>query len=73
LGALPLVIGMPVMVTQNFDVESGIVNSATGILKKIHYRVDQDGRCIVLSCTVDILNMSGGPLTGLNNTEAVAL
>ena len=33
LGKLPLVLGMPVMFTQNFDVKSGIVNGSTGILK----------------------------------------
>jgi len=34
LGKIPLVIGMPVMITQNYDVEGGIVNGCTGILKK---------------------------------------
>ncbi|KAJ7127737.1 hypothetical protein C8R44DRAFT_778727 [Mycena epipterygia] len=37
LGRLPLTIGMPVMITQNFDVENGIVNGATGIVKQIRY------------------------------------
>ncbi len=32
LGMLPLVIGMPVMITQNFNIESGIVNGVMGIL-----------------------------------------
>ncbi|KAG1799399.1 uncharacterized protein HD556DRAFT_1231589 [Suillus plorans] len=29
LGKIPLVIGMPVLVSQNFDVEGGIVNGST--------------------------------------------
>ena len=33
LGKILLVLGMPVMFTQNFDVESGIVNGSIGILK----------------------------------------
>ena len=36
LGKIPLVIGMPVMITHNFDVENGVVNGCTGILKSIH-------------------------------------
>lgn len=31
LGKIPLVPGMPVMITQNYDVEGGIVNGCTGI------------------------------------------
>ncbi len=44
LGMLPLVIGMPVMITQNFDIENGVINGVTGILEKIRYRLDDDGR-----------------------------
>lgn len=35
LGRIPLVIGMPVMFSQNYDVDGGIVNGAGGILEKI--------------------------------------
>jgi hypothetical protein len=31
LRRMPLVIGMPVMICQNFDVEHGVVNGCTGI------------------------------------------
>ncbi len=61
------------MITQNFDVESGIVNGATRILRKVRYRVDQDGRQAALSCVVDIPGMTGMSLTSLKPTEAVAL
>ncbi len=43
LGALPLVIGMPVMIMHNFDVKSGVVNGAIGKLKSICYTVDDEG------------------------------
>jgi hypothetical protein len=35
LGKIPLVIGMPVIIAHNFDVEGGIVNGCQGLLKKI--------------------------------------
>ncbi|KAJ7101110.1 hypothetical protein C8R44DRAFT_641659 [Mycena epipterygia] len=37
LGRLPLVLEMPVMITQNFDVQNGILNGATGVVKQIRY------------------------------------
>lgn len=40
---IPLVIGMPVAINQNFDVAAGIVNGSQGILKKIRYTTDSDG------------------------------
>ncbi|KAK0452782.1 uncharacterized protein EV420DRAFT_1242221, partial [Desarmillaria tabescens] len=73
LGALPLVIGMPVMIMQNFDVEGGIVNGATRILEKVRYHLDDDGRHIVLSCIIKIPSMTGEPLSGLQESQAVAL
>lgn len=39
LRRIPLVLGMPMMITQNFDVDGGIVNGSTGTLKnQILYR-----------------------------------
>ncbi|KAK0460495.1 uncharacterized protein EV420DRAFT_1267526, partial [Desarmillaria tabescens] len=73
LGALPLVIGMPVMITQNFDIQGGVVNSSTGILKKIRYHEDDAGRRIATSCVVDIPTMTGDCLPELTPHEAVVL
>ncbi|KAJ3850141.1 hypothetical protein EV368DRAFT_23500, partial [Lentinula lateritia] len=53
LGRLPLVIGMPVMITQNFDVGSGVVNGCQGILKSIRYRTDDQGYRHAISCIVE--------------------
>ncbi|KAJ3807938.1 hypothetical protein EV368DRAFT_53480, partial [Lentinula lateritia] len=53
LSRLPLVIGMPVMITQNFGVESGVVNGCQGILKSVQYKVDDQGFCHAISCMVE--------------------
>lgn len=73
LGRLPLVLGMPVMFTQNFDVESGIVNGSTGILKQIRYRTDADGNRHAISCIVDVPDTTGPPMPDLPNGYSVAL
>lgn len=65
LGRLPLVIGMPVMITQNYDVEDGAVNGSRGILRRIRYRTDQDGRRHAISCVVEVEDYSGDPLPHL--------
>jgi hypothetical protein len=43
LGKIPLVIGMPVMISQNFDVHGGVVNGCYGSLRSVRYRVDRNG------------------------------
>ncbi|KAJ3911582.1 hypothetical protein F5877DRAFT_55152, partial [Lentinula edodes] len=52
LGRIPLVIGMPIMITQNFDVQGGVVNGCHGVLKSIRYRLDEQGRRHAISCVV---------------------
>lgn len=52
LGRIPMVIGMPVMIMQNFDVPSGVVNGCKGTLTKIRYRIDNDGRRHAISCVI---------------------
>ncbi|KAF5343263.1 hypothetical protein D9757_015149 [Collybiopsis confluens] len=53
LGRIPLVIGMPVILTQNYDVSSGIVNGCCGTLKSVRYRLDGMGRRHALSCVIE--------------------
>jgi len=65
LGKIPLVIGMPVMFTQNFDVEGGIVNGSSGVLKSIRYKVDAAGNRHALSCVVHIQDTNDSPLPHL--------
>ncbi|KAG1855019.1 hypothetical protein F4604DRAFT_1505366, partial [Suillus subluteus] len=52
LGQIPLVIGMPVIIGHNFDVEGGIVNGCQGILKAIQYTMDDEGSRHVRSCII---------------------
>ncbi|PBK96130.1 hypothetical protein ARMGADRAFT_924872, partial [Armillaria gallica] len=73
LGVLPLVIRMPVMITSNFDVEAGVVNGSTGMLKKICYRQDEQGSHITLSCIIKIPGMTGDKLTDLPERHATTI
>ena len=74
LGKIPLVIGMPVMITHNFDVENGIVNGCTGILKSIRYTTDKMGNRYAVSCVVESPNISASTnLSMLGPNQAVVL
>jgi hypothetical protein len=73
LGRIPLVPGMPIVITQNFDVESGIVNGTTGILKKIHYYTDDHGRRHAISCVIHSMSITGPPLPNLSKNEGAIL
>lgn len=57
LGMLPLALGMPVIVSQNFDVEGGVVNGSRGVVKSIRYYVDK-GERYLKSCVVTIPSAS---------------
>ncbi|KAL6299051.1 hypothetical protein BKA93DRAFT_694648, partial [Sparassis latifolia] len=54
LGKIPLVIGMRVMISQNFDVNGGIVNGSIGILRKIRYTIDEFQQRHLVSCIVEV-------------------
>jgi hypothetical protein len=73
LGRIPLAIGMPIIITQNFDVQGGIVNGTSGILKSIRYRLDNKGNRHAISCVIESPNITGERLPYLNAHEAVAL
>ncbi|KAJ7218940.1 hypothetical protein C8J57DRAFT_994541, partial [Mycena rebaudengoi] len=73
LGRLPLAIGMPVMITQNFDVQNGIVNGSTGIVKEIRYTTDESGTRYIQSCIVYIPDMTGPSLPNLPPKHAAIL
>jgi hypothetical protein len=73
LGRLPLAIGMPVMVTQNFDVQNGVVNGATGFVKGIRYNINASGERVIQSCIVYIPDMTGPPLPNLPPKHAPIL
>ena len=64
LRALPLVLGMPVVITENFDVAGGVVNGSTGILRKVHYHVDDDKRYLTY-CIVEVSDVTADALPHL--------
>jgi len=55
LRRMPLVMGMPVSVNQNFDVNAGVVNGSTGYLRAVRYSSDDEGHRCLDSCVVEIL------------------
>ncbi|KAJ4493163.1 hypothetical protein C8J55DRAFT_394788, partial [Lentinula edodes] len=55
---IPLVIGMPIMIMQNFDIQGGVVNGCHGVLKSIRYRLDDQGCRHAISCVVSASNIS---------------
>ena len=63
--ALPLVLGMPVIITENFDVVGGIVNGSTGILRKVRYRTDDANRRYLTSCIVELPDATADALPNL--------
>lgn len=73
LGKLPLVIGMPVVLTHNYDVTGGVVNGAEGILKAVRYETDSEGRRYATSCVVSMPSSRSDPLSFLEDKEVVAL
>ncbi|KAF8332953.1 hypothetical protein F5887DRAFT_893920 [Amanita rubescens] len=65
LRKLPLVIGMPVMITSNINVESGVVNGSVGTVHSIYFKTSPDGRRILTCCVVHIPRASSQNMTGL--------
>ena len=73
IGTLPLCKGMPIMITQNYDVENGIVNGCIGTLEKVNYTIDNEGYRHTHSCVVRADKISGGPLPHLKEQEVAVL
>ncbi|KAJ7779474.1 hypothetical protein DFH07DRAFT_730293, partial [Mycena maculata] len=73
MGKIPLVIGMPVTVTQNFDVPGGVVNGSFGTLQSIRYNVDENGNRHAISCVLACEDTVKGLVPGLPDHHVVAL
>ncbi|KJA28680.1 hypothetical protein HYPSUDRAFT_117612, partial [Hypholoma sublateritium FD-334 SS-4] len=65
LGVLPLVIGMPIVILNDFDVEGGIVNGTRGYLTQIRYKMNEFNERVALSCVIKISNCSASKMHGL--------
>ncbi|KAJ7167188.1 hypothetical protein C8R43DRAFT_877491, partial [Mycena crocata] len=73
LGRIPLVIGMPVMISQNFDVAGGVVNGCTGKLVSVRYKTGPDGKRYALSCVVEAPDTEAGIMSDLPAHHVVSL
>ena len=73
MGALPLVEGMPVIFTYNYDVAGGIVNGTEGTVKQVNYRIAADGKRYAKSCVIAVNDVSCPTLPNLQPREVVAL
>lgn len=60
-------IGMPVLVTQNFDIEGGIVNCTYGIVKQIN------GKHTLISCVIKATEVNKYAMPHLNPCEVLVL
>ena len=69
-GKIPLVLGMPVIISQNFDVAGGVVNGSIGTVCKIRYTTDgQSGHRHLTSCVVRLSDSTAAEMPGLGNEE----
>ncbi|KAG2135280.1 hypothetical protein DEU56DRAFT_737902, partial [Suillus clintonianus] len=73
LGKIPLVIGMPIIITQNFDVAAGIMNGCMGTLKSVRFTEDADGVRHAISCVVQTPSTTADLLPHLAPHESVVL
>ncbi len=73
LGRLPLCKGMPVMITQNYDISNGIVNGCIGTLEKVNFTVDSESHRHAHSCVIFAEDTTGTCLPHLQKFEVVAL
>ena len=69
LQRLPLVIGMPMMVTHNVSLESGVVNGTIGMIKSIHYKLNGDNCRVLTACTIFLADNPHPPMPGLTRGE----
>ncbi|KAJ7715971.1 hypothetical protein B0H16DRAFT_1339417, partial [Mycena metata] len=73
MGRIPMVIGMPVFITQNFDVAGRVVNGSLGTLKSVRYNVDVHGNRHAISCVVECPDADTDVVPGLLAHHVVAL
>jgi len=64
---------MPVMITQNYDIQNGIVNGCIGTLERVNYTTDEEGYRHAHSCIIRTENMSGPCLPHLKDHEIAIL
>jgi hypothetical protein len=73
LGKIPLILGMPVIITPNFDVDGGVVNGSKGTLKTIRFYTDNEGNRHLTSCVVHVDDASDQPMPHLPTKDVPML
>ncbi|RXW17049.1 hypothetical protein EST38_g8796 [Candolleomyces aberdarensis] len=69
LGRVPLCIGMPVLVSQNFDVQGGVVNGSRGTVTSVRYQIGNGGHRVLTSCVILIVKSGPEPMPDLRRHE----
>lgn len=62
---MPLVIGMPVLIMQNFDVPEEVVNGSRGFVCQIRYTLEANNCHVLQSCIVEIPDAEPTTMTNL--------
>jgi len=73
IGMLPLCKGMPVMITQNYDVQNGIVNGCIGTLESMNYTINNEGHRHTHACVICTEKTSGRCLPHLKDHQVTVL
>ena len=63
---IPLAIGMPIMVTNNVCIESGIANGSIRSVHSILYKTTTDGRGVLTCCIVSFPKSTSASMPGLS-------
>ncbi|KAF5335803.1 hypothetical protein D9611_009612 [Ephemerocybe angulata] len=69
LGRIPLCIGMPVLVAQNWDVRGGVANGSRGTVSQVRFKWNRKGQRVLTSCVVRIADSTDIAMPGLDKHE----
>ncbi|KAJ3559970.1 hypothetical protein NM688_g18 [Phlebia brevispora] len=73
MGRIPLVLGMKVIISKNFDLEGGVLNGSIRILRKIRFKLNEYGERQLVSCVVYLPDSSTPDIAGLHAKEVPVL
>ncbi|KAJ3548530.1 hypothetical protein NM688_g5285 [Phlebia brevispora] len=73
LGRIPLVLGMRVIISKNFDLDGGVLNGSIGTLRKVRYKINKFGERQLLSCVVYVPGSTIPCIDGLAPHEVPVL
>lgn len=69
LSRIPICIGMPILVAQNFDVSGGITNGSQGVVKSVRYKLNKRGQRVLTSVVVTIDDSTGDVMPELDEHD----